>query len=583
MRKYIYLILLTFCLGLLSCEKFLEPQKESTVNEDYLLKNRIYAEGVLLRGYISIPDQYYFDTDIASDDAVSNDPTSSYRRMATGEWSANYDPISTWSDAYTQIYYMNKFLSLVNQVVWADDPRFEKEVNDLKNSLYKKRLKGEAFALRAYHKYRLLQHHGGKNAAGQLLGFPIIDDVIYTTDNWKLPRNTFAECVTSIFKDLDSAISYLPATWTDLPTGGTNPVENGYINLVQGKKFENRINGNTAKALKSRVALLAASPTFSASSGVTWAQAATISGNLLKELGSLYTKSSSVYNHTFYKETSNKEIIWNRAQTSRRDWETNNFPPSLYGNGRVNPTQNLVDAFPMKNGGYPIGVSGSGYNENDPYIGRDNRFYEYIVYNNATLKSTKINTYEGASPNGINYQSTSTRTGYYLKKLMLERVNLNPRSAVSVAHTRVFLRMTEVLLNYCEAANEAWGPTGDPTGLGFTAKDKIAECRTRAGINPDTYLESLATTTEAFRPLIQTERRISLCFEGFRFWDLRRWGDLATMKAQVKGAFITQVDGVDTSYVYKNIEERNYNDDAIFGPIPYNETLKYGLEQNKGW
>jgi hypothetical protein len=30
--------------------------------------------------------------------------------------------------------------------------------------------------------------------------------------------------------------------------------------------------------------------------------------------------------------------------------EKQNFPPSLYGNGRVNPSQNLVDAFPMADG-----------------------------------------------------------------------------------------------------------------------------------------------------------------------------------------------------------------------------------------
>ena len=46
-----------------------------------------------------------------------------------------------------------------------------------------------------------------------------------------------------------------------------------------------------------------------------------------------------------------KEIIW-RANISKDNSsaEENHFPPSLFGNGRMNPTQNLVDAFPMANG-----------------------------------------------------------------------------------------------------------------------------------------------------------------------------------------------------------------------------------------
>ena len=46
--------------------------------------------------------------------------------------------------------------------------------------------------------------------------------------------------------------------------------------------------------------------------------------------------------------------------------------PSLYGKGRVNPTQNLVDAFPMANG-YPINDVHSAYDPANPYANRDPR------------------------------------------------------------------------------------------------------------------------------------------------------------------------------------------------------------------
>jgi starch-binding outer membrane protein, SusD/RagB family len=65
---------------------------------------------------------------------------------------------------------------------------------------------------------------------------------------------------------------------------------------------------------------------------------------------------------------------------------------------------------------------------------------------------------------------------------MVPNVSLTPGSIVSFPHTYTLFRLTEVLLNYAEAANEAWGPDGDPNGLGFTAKSKIAELRARAGI-----------------------------------------------------------------------------------------------------
>lgn len=556
--------------------------KENILEITEIVKYRQFTEGILLRAYIALPNDYYFYSDVATDDAVTNNRTSSYRRMAVGEWKDSYYPLSEWSSAYTQIYYINTFLENYESVIWAFNERETQSANEYKSEMIKKRLGGEAYALRAYYKYLLLQYHAGKIDDGRLMGFPIVNKSLTLNDNLELPRNTFAECITSIFSDIDIAVSKLPATWYDKPTGGENPVENGYYNITSGAIFKGRMNGNAARALKARVALLAASPAFSEGSGVTWAQAATIAGELLKELGNLYinTKLPAINNHTFYKETQNKEIIFNRSLVQKRSWEQNEFPPSLFGGGRTNPSQNLVDAFPMKNG-YPISHSSSTYDPDNPYANRDNRFNEYIVYNNSLLKKARIYTYVDAPSNGINVLESSTRTGYYLKKFMDEGVNLDPKSPTNTAHTYTLFRMTEVLLNYAEAANEAWGPDGDPEGLGFTARDKIAELRLRAGITTDEYLP-LVTDQADFRELIRNERRISLCFEGSRFWDIRRWNDVSAMQANVKGVYI-RVDEGTTTYEYEVVEERKYEPYMIYGPIPYTETRKYDLVQNKGW
>jgi hypothetical protein len=274
--------------------------------------------------------------------------------------------------------------------------------------------------------------------------------------------------------------------------------------------------------------------------------------------------------------------MWNRAESMKRTWEQNNFPPSLFGYGRTNPTQNLVDAFGMKNG-YPItDLVNSTYDPTKPYTNRDPRFYDYINYNTAVFKSPAvIYSYINAPKDGINNLLSSTRTGYYLKKFMNESVKCDPGSGVSMMHNFTLIRMTEVLLNYAEAANEAWGPDVDPNTYGFTPKQLIANLRARGGVTPDNYLASI-TDAAGLRALIHNERRIELCFEGFRFWDIRRWNDVAVMQTAAKAAFITNTAGT-YSYVYSNIEERKYTADMIYGPIPYSEIVKYNLEQNKGW
>jgi hypothetical protein len=193
-----------------------------------------------------------------------------------------------------------------------------------------------------------------------------------------------------------------------------------------------------------------------------------------------------------------------------------------------------------------------------------------------------VNTYLGAEQDGINSLVSSTRTGYYLKKLMAEAVVLTPGNPVNAPHNYLYFRMTEVLLNFCEAANEAWGPDGDPMGYGFTARDKLAELRARAGLTPDEYLSSV-TSQEEMRELIRNERRLELCFEGFRFWDIRRWADQGTMTEAVRGVYITLEADSSYSYSYGEVEQRIYSPNMIYGPVPYEETLKYDLEQNAGW
>lgn len=77
-----------------------------------------------------------------------------------------------------------------------------------------------------------------------------------------------------------------------------------------------------------------------------------------------------------------------------------------------------------------------------------------------------------------------------------------------------YMRYSEILLIYAEALNEANGPTID-------AYQAINEVRNRAGLDPITGLSK-----DQFRDAVLNERRLELCFEGDRWFDLVRTGNL---------------------------------------------------------
>jgi len=564
-----YLIFLLAGMALTACKKSLEPNPDNNLTEEQILGNPAYTEGLLLNAYKDMPAVVSFDQDVISDDAVSNDPSSVYRLMATGSWSAINNPISKWNQAYKEIYYINTFLSEYNKVVWDSK-------NSVVNDLHKKRLTGESYGLRAWWEFQLLKYHAGISSDGQMLGFVIVTKPLNINDNWNLPRNTFAECVAQIVADCDKAIANLPDTYADI-AGNTN------YNLAMGARWDNRMAGYAARALKATVLLYAASPAYNPNGDNTkWADAAKTAGELIKALGG--TSALPATGLTWYTSLTgvNPEIIWSRAIVSSRALEMDNFPPSLLGSGETNPTQELVDAFPMKNG-YPINNALGLYNSANPYANRDPRLASYILYNGNSLGAKGvINTYIGAPKDGINVLTNSTRTGYYVKKFLLDNVSLTTPE-VSQNHFNTYFRVTELFLDYAEAANEAYGPDADPNGYGFTARNLISAIRKRAGITqPDAYLTTL-TNTANFRGLIHNERRLELCFEGQRFFDVRRWNDLSSFKSTLNAAFITKT-GNTFSYSYQQVEQRMYQDYMIFGPIPYNEILKSNqLKQNKGW
>ena len=586
MKKNILFIVISVLL-LTSCDDLFSPAKENLKDINQMYTDASYAQGVIVNAYRSIPG-YYDNSDYATDDAVTNIKNSTYLKIATGLWSASVDPFNQWSNAYAAIQYTNLFLENADKVDWADDPAAAK--------LFNLRMKGEAFGLRALYMYYLLRSHGGVTTDGKLLGVPIVSKFMTASSDFNLSRNTYQECVKQIYQDLDSADAHLPMEFEDVTvvparfqSYTTTPA---VYNRVMGQYARQLFNGLISKAFRARVALLAASPAFQdASNTTTWANAADYAAAVIDYKGGISGLAANGV--TYYANTTEidalkeginpSEIIWREnLSTNSYDQELQNFPPSLFGTGYMNPTQNLVDAFPMANG-YPIDNASSGYNSSSIFTGRDPRLGKYIIYNgsNEGASNSVIKTGStSGTDDGINVKETSTRTGYYMKKRLRMDINCNPASASKKTHYTPRIRYTEMFLAYAEAANEAWGPTG--MGIhAYSAYDVIKAIRKRAGVgttNGDPYLEECKADKDKMRALIRNERRLELCFESFRFWDLRRWK--ANLNETARGLDING-----TTYTPINaVEARTYENYMYYGPVPYSELLKYtNLVQNKGW
>lgn len=572
-----------------SCKKILDADPENLKTIDMMYGDGDYAQGFLINAYRSIPG-YYDNSDYATDDAVTNQRTNNLLRMATGSWSAVDNPVSLWNRCYGGMQYVNLFLENIDKVKFATDTAV--------NKLFKMRMKGEAYGLRALFMYYLLRNHGGYTEDGQLMGVPIITHLKTIDSVVNLPRASFETCVKQIYTDLDSAEANLPLEYNDVSSASQIP--DRYKVITQNVALYNRVMGlygrqlfNTliAKSFRARTALLAASPAFQHTSNTTtWANAADYAAAVIDYKGGVNALPATGV--TFYansgemdniKDGNNpSEIIWREnVLTNNGDQEAANFPPSLYGNGNMNPTQNLVDAFPMANG-YPIDHSSSNYKPANPYDGRDPRFAKYIIYNGSTAGVNNNVIYTGSksgSDDGINVKEVSTRTGYYMKKRLRMDVNRNPASTSGKNHLIPRIRYTELYLIYAEAANEAWGPTGTGNHA-YSAYDVIKKIRNRAGLGVngvDSYLEECKGDKDKMRNLIRNERRLELCFESFRFWDLRRWK--LNLNETAKG-----IDINGTVYSLVNVENRSFVDYMYYGPIPMLEVLKFSnLSQNRGW
>lgn len=583
MKKYI-IMLMAATMGLTSCDDLFEPANENVKDLDMMYDEPSFAQSFVIVGYSRLPG-YYSDLEYATDDAVTNEKGNWISNMATGSWSAISNPTDYWPTGFAAIQYLNTYIANGDKINYVN--------NEAVNQLMRMRTMGEAYGLRAAHYYYLLRQHAGFSEDGELLGVQLFTEAQGAGADFNQPRASFADCIKQIESDLKKAEELLPNEYYDIADASEIPAQ--FRSVTDDKDLYNRamghtsrllFNGTIAKAFRARVNLLAASPAFQdASNSVTWADAADAAASVIDLLGGIGGLSSDGVAYYCDKNIIDnlkegllpQEMVWrNNISSASNSLESNNYPPTLFGKGRLNPTQNLVESFPMANG-YPITDKRSGFDKSNPFAGRDPRLATYIIYDGQPCgpNDDLIHTGSASGTNdGINAMENSTRTGYYMKKRLRMDVNCNPATPNNQIHYDPRIRATEMFLSYAEAANEAWGPKNGGSHA-YSAYDVIKAIRHRAGITDDAYLDECAGSKEKMRELIHNERRLELCFENFRFWDVRRWKEKLDVAARGYDASTGEV-----FYV----ENRNYKDYMIYCPIPYSEILKYSnLKQNKGW
>ena len=594
MKKTKIILLGIVTVLLVSCVDFLEPYPNGDRSKEDIWEYQEMVQGLVGKSYDYLSRNYNNNEgaymDCITDNAVRTSTTDAMRQLAVGSLTTGMDPFRTyWDNDYKGINLVNMFLDERK----GYNTRFLIDAH--LNDLVRNRLQGEAFGLRAWFQWDLLMKFGGKGLDGQMYGFPIVTKPLDFTQEVDLPRNTFDECVQQILADCDSAYKYLPIAHRDYLV-----TEVGDL-AYAGTRYWGRIDGITTRAVKAMVYLTWASPRFNTANDMSrWDNAAKFAKEVMDfKLGDFDPKTKKGFSPVDGVNWFNPNfpgIVWSaRYQNSNDAMERMFYPGGFQGNGAMGATQDLVDAFPMKNG-YPINDPRSGYNPEDPYKDRDPRFYSMIFHNDAKAiragKTEVMYTFENweGGKDAAGASSQNSRTNYHIKKMVWMGLKWSDSSPNRQPHSKFFIRWAHMVLTFAEAANQVVGPT-DASKYGISALEAMKYMRSRktydnaAGFSEDPYLDEVAAAgTSVFNEFIKNERRIETCFEGLRFHDMMRWStSLSEINKPVHMAkVIKNEDGTFTYNLTNEVEIRNLP--SAYLPVPYEEMLRMNqLVQNEGW
>lgn len=551
------------CMSLMVSCADLDYHEYTTYDKNYVFTDFDRTAGV-------VTDIYSFlDSDIPTDGSLCSacDESeyawswSSVFGYTDGRWSPS-NPYSRWD--FAGIRRANFFLTEYVNADFSElkyDKDYEAEMKRFNRYPYEVRF------LRAYFYFNLARAYGD---------VPLITKVLTEDEANQVTRTPVAEVFDFIVKECDAILEadQLPVRYSDLVGDAAN-----------GSSTDGgRVTKQAVMALKARTLLYWASPLFNKenNSGL-WRQAAQANKDVIDFCtanGISLGKYSEIWGTNNWQAG---EMIFVRRVGDMNWPETTNFPVGMEnGNSGNCPTQTLIDAYEMQATGLAWDEPGSGYDQTDPYAGRDPRLAMTIAVNGDKWPDTNPNpleTYQGGR-NGLPLAG-ATPTGYYLKKYLDKTIDISTSTGSgSTRHNWVTYRLGEFYLNYAEAVFNYLG-SADATDATFTmsAVDAVNVVRSRSDVNMPGFPTGLSN--DEFTEKYRRERMVELAFEGHRFWDVRRWKDGASQRSIIE----MQITKNGDRYTYNRVTKPRYWDDKMYlFPIPDSEIRKNpNLTQNPGW
>lgn len=551
------------CMSLMVSCADLDYHEYTTYDKNYVFTDFDRTAGVVTDIYS------YLDSDIPTDGSLCSacDESeyawswSSVFGYTDGRWSPS-NPYSRWD--FAGIRRANFFLTEYVNADFSElkyDKDYEAEMKRFNRYPYEVRF------LRAYFYFNLARAYGD---------VPLITKVLTEDEANQVTRTPVADVFDFIVKECDAILEadQLPVRYSDLVGDAAN-----------GSSTDGgRVTKQAVMALKARTLLYWASPLFTKENNSDlWRQAAQANKDVIDFCtanGISLGKYSEIWGTNNWQAG---EMIFVRRVGDMNWPETTNFPVGMEnGNSGNCPTQTLIDAYEMQATGLAWDEPGSGYDQTDPYAGRDPRLAMTIAVNGDEWPDTNPNpleTYQGGR-NGLPLAG-ATPTGYYLKKYLDKTIDISTSTGSgSTRHNWVTYRLGEFYLNYAEAVFNYLG-SADATDATFTmsAVDAVNVVRSRSDVNMPGFPTGLSN--DEFTEKYRRERMVELAFEGHRFWDVRRWKDGESQKSIVE----MQITKSGDNYTYNRVPKSRYWDDKMYlFPIPDSEIRKNpNLTQNPGW
>ncbi|WP_029906877.1 RagB/SusD family nutrient uptake outer membrane protein [Prevotella sp. 10(H)] len=626
-------LLLAIALFYSSCSNFLDIVPDNVATLDHAFSNTVEAEKYLFTCYSYIPNNADISNNpgmVSGDEFWLNDQYAPYtwNLIAKGQQNSANPAANCWDgfqngiESFKAIRHCNTFIENVSDLNKVRDLQLDKRMRWL----------AEVKFLKAYYHFHLLRHYGP---------IPLIDKnlpISATPEEVKVKRKPVDECVDFIVNLLDECYEDLPTkilSENDEAGRITKPINRAIKARVLLLAASPLFNGNTDyRNFTDKDGVLLFNTTEDVSKWQKAADAAKEAIDIAEQTGNkLYYYTSPKFQMTdttmiqmsirgAVTERWNDEVVWGlsdrRADGIQRDAQAHLSKDwgSGEAHGYLAPTLKIIQQFYTSNG-VPI-TEDKFLNFND--IGRlrtatnaervnfevryetarinfdrENRFYASVGFDGGKWLTADLAAqidYEALVVKGKKGQISSgeilgfnSQTGYYPKKLVNWESVFKANSTGIRQYPWPEVRLADIYLMYAEALNEIQGPVEDVHKyLDLIRKraglESVADSWKKYSTNP-----AKPTTKEGMREIIRQERLIELCFEGHRFWDLRRWKKAAeVLNAPVTGWDVTQKDApayyqVVTYYQQKFVAPRDY-----LWPIRIDElSVNLNLVQNPGW